>query len=306
MNFREVRGPYGGANSFLVTLRRGLEERGIKVVTQRWRRFDVALVNALTNDIDLEFVRRLADRGRPLVHRKVGYRVSGSSDMRAVENGVVHGDGLQIAFTPYLAHTVFQSEYSRNVFLSEGFEGPHTVIYNGADTRIYNATGHVQWRRGEPLKLIASSWSPDPNKGYTDYAEVDAALVGRDDVRFAFVGPGRDGFRLTNGTMYPPRARTELAALLREHHVLLHFARYETCSNALIEGLNCGLPAVYVDSGSNRELAADFGVVYDGDIGRSLNELLPRYDEFVARLPTNPFRIDVVVPRYIEVLESVL
>ena len=64
MNFREVRGPYGGANSFLATLRRAFEDSGVKVVTQPWRRFDVALLNALTNDIECGIGRSLPGNTR--------------------------------------------------------------------------------------------------------------------------------------------------------------------------------------------------------------------------------------------------
>lgn len=314
MNFRAVRGPYGGANAFLQTLRRALEERGVRVTTRPDARFDVALLNALTDGLDLPQVERLAARGRPLVHRKVGYRVSGSIEMRAVADGVVHGDRLQIEFSPYLAHTVFQSRYSRDVFLSEGFDGEHTVVHNGVDTKIFTPVqrrllgslrrGSV-WSRGESLRVIVSSWSADQNKGFEDYARIDRQLAGRDDIRLTFVGRTPTDFTLEHGAVLAPRRPPQLAALLREHHVLLQLARHETCSNALIEGLNCGLPAIYLDSGSNRELAGDYGVEYRGDFFAAVEEMRTRYDDIVRRLPTNPFRIERVVERYVELLERV-
>jgi glycosyltransferase involved in cell wall biosynthesis len=314
MNFRAVRGPYGGANSFLRTLRRALDERGVQVTTRPDARFDIALLNALTDGIDLPFVERLAARGRPLVHRKVGYRVSGSAEMRAVEDGVVHGDRLQLEFSPFLAHTVFQSEYSRDVFVGEGFEGEHTIIHNGVDPRIYSPferrmlrapRPRSRWRRGEPLRVIVSSWSPDPNKGFDEYARIDRQLDGRRDVTLALVGQTPAGFTLERGILLGPRRSRELARLLRDYHVVLQLSRHETCSNALIEGLNCGLPAIYLDSGSNRELAGPYGVEYRGDFFTAVEEMRTRYDEIIERLPANPFRIELVVERYLELFERV-
>ena len=40
MNFREVRGPYGGANAFQRTIRRALERRGWRVTTDPGARYD--------------------------------------------------------------------------------------------------------------------------------------------------------------------------------------------------------------------------------------------------------------------------
>lgn len=248
MNFRHRRGPWGGGNQFLAALRAWLERHGHEVVTDPRERFDVALLNALMEDIDVEFVRRVAERA-PVVHRKVGYRVSGLPHMRAVQEGVVHGDRLQIDFSPYLTHTVFQSAYSRDVFVAEGFSGAATIIPNGVNESIFN------------LELRGRPWL---------------------------------------------RPRRRVAELLKRRHVLLQLAREETCSNALIEGINCGLPVVYLDSGSNAELAGDYGVEYRGDFADAVARVVERYDDIVARTHDNPYRISLVAPRYERVLQEAL
>lgn len=305
-NFTEVRGPYGGANAFLRTLVRALEARGVKIVTGTWRRFDLALVNALTNDMSLARLERIAARGKPVVHRKVGYRVSGSPEMRRVVDGVVWGDRLQIEFTPHVAHTVFQSAYSRDVFLEGGFEGPYTVIHNGVDERRFHPVGHEYWKGSEPIRMVISTWSTDENKGFGDYRRIDAEVTGRRDLRLTLVGRVPEGTRFRTIRVVPPLPESDLARELRSHHVLLQLARYETCSNALIEGINCGLPAVYLDSGSNREVAEPYGVEYRGSLIEALDGLRPRYAEIVERIPSNPFRISLVVERYLDLFERIL
>lgn len=318
MNFREVRGPYGGTNSFLRTLRDWLvRQTNVDVTHDPHDRFDVALLSGLTDGVDLDFVKAIASRGVPIVHRKVGYRVSGSPEMRCIVDGVVHGDKLQVEFTPYLTHTVFQSEYSRDVFLGSGFNGPFTVIYNGVDEAVFNTrvvTGWLRrrvaarrwWDGREPLRIVISTWSKDPNKGFEDYASIDAALDRRSDVRVTLVGRTPDGLRFRNIRVRPPQRRERLAGLLKRQHVVLQLARFETCSNALIEGINCGLPAIFLESGSNAEIGGKYGVPYRGDFGSSLDAVRDRYAEVIARVSENPFRISVVGPQYLRAVSGAL
>jgi hypothetical protein len=312
MNFREVRGAYGGANAFLRGLRKALGELGVTVTNEPDGRFDVALVNALTLDIDRTFLERLAGRGRPIVHRKVGYRVSGTPDMRREVDGVVHGDRLQIELSPFVSHTIFQSAYSRDVFTRSGFTGPHTVIHNGADEDVFNLTLRPRlrrprqrtfWRGDRPFRLVISTWSTDPNKGFPEYERIDATLAGRSDVTVTLVG--RSPVRFRNIRVLRARGPRRLAETLKRFDGLLQLARLETCSNALIEGINCGLPAVYLDSGSNAEVAGPYGVAYEGDVHAAVERLRPAYADIVARIPHNPFRLRPVAERYRALLEEV-
>lgn len=313
MNFTEVRGPYGGANSFLRTLKHELIRRGVEIVTDERARYDVALLNGLTNDIDASFAERIASRGTPIVHRKVGYRGRGSAELRAEDAaGVVVGDRLQVEFSPFLVHTIFQSVYSREVFAAGGFDGPSTVIHNGVDPSIFNQrVGFGPWRRprpvwdgNEPLRVVISTWSNDRNKGFDDYARIDAALAGRNDVAVTLIGRAPADLDFEHIAVRGPYRRKALARELKGQHVVLQLARWETCSNALLEALNCGLPAIYLDSGANKELAEAYGVEYRDDFATALAAMRASYADLQARTRSNPFRIGAVADRYLEVLRS--
>src|SRR2546421_10079908 len=99
MNFNEVRGPYGGTNSFLRTFRSWLgEQSGIAVTHDVHSSFDVALLSGMPDGVNFQFVKAIAARGIPIVHRKGGYRVSGPLEMREMTDGIVLGDALQVAY----------------------------------------------------------------------------------------------------------------------------------------------------------------------------------------------------------------
>lgn len=312
-NIRLRAGAYGGANSFMRSLFGALRARGHRFVDDP-ARADVALFNALSDGLDIERVKRIADLGLPIVHRRVGYIVSGSPEMRAAPDGVPYGDKLQTAFDPYIRLAVFQSEYGRRVFERAGFTGAFEIVRNGVDERIFAPIARG-WRAlcerrrttrpRERFRFVVSTWSTDPNKGFAEYAKLDEALGAYPGVSIALVGRWPEGFAPKRIACVAPLRPHALARFLRAQDALLTLSRFETCSNALIEGLNCGLPALYLDSGSNAELAAPYGVAWSGDFARDIAVLDEGYDEFVRALPDNSFRMSVVAPVYENLLERV-
>src|SRR5690606_33601176 len=122
-NLRPVRGPYGGAYNFVGTLMEDLKRKGFLFTNDPRQCVDVALLNALSDGLKREDVSRIADRHIPIIHRKVGYIVSGSPEMRRIVNGVVAGDRLQMEFDPFVTMTIFQSMYSAHAYAAQGYSG---------------------------------------------------------------------------------------------------------------------------------------------------------------------------------------
>lgn len=315
VNRKAVRGPWGGENSFMGALCGWLESQGHSIVTDPDDRADIALLNALTL-IDLDHVRRIADRGIPIVHRKTGFTCRGSDELRAVTNGIVEGDRRQIAFGPYVGCSVFQSRYSRDLFVQQGFQGPHVIIHNGVDeakfgqveTRLFGLRKARRrfWTPGTPIKVLTVSWSPDASKGFDDLVAIDRGLDAGRDVEYRFVGRLADGVRFRNIAMLPPQSHRRLARTYRCHHVLVFLGRHESCSNTILEAINCGLPIIYHPSGANPETAGPYGVPFEGDFAAALDAIRRDYDRLTRSTADNPYRISLVGPRYLDVLEKVL
>jgi len=66
------------------------------------------------------------------------------------------------------------------------------------------------------------------------------------------------------------------------------------------------LPAIYLDSGSNRELAGQYGVPFSGDWPEDIDMLKAGYHAFVQKLRLMPYSIEKVADRYLEIFQMVL
>jgi glycosyltransferase involved in cell wall biosynthesis len=318
MNFHESFWLSGGANSFLSSLRRFLKKRGVCFVTRAEEGFDLALLNALSEGLTIERLRVLHKFGKPIIHRKVGYVVSGSIQMRAIKNGVVVGNKLQIEMSPYVTHSIFQSEYSYNTFVNQGFTGENSIIHNGVDTNIFNpyaqrgffkkqeSSLRKFWDGKDIFRLAIVTWSTDPAKGFYDYLQFDTALDRMPMVEIWFIGRKPQNLEFRNIRCFAACGHSRLATLLRRCHAFVQMAELETCSNAMLEAISCGLPVIYKNSGSAEEIAADFGVEYRGDPSASIAALQERYDRLVNRTLKNGYSINCVGENYLKVISNII
>ena len=123
-----------------------------------------------------------------------------------------------------------------------------------------------------------------------------------DPARYELTFVGRTQEVFERAQVIGPVPSRELADLLRAHHVFVAPSRDDPCSNALLEALACGLPAMYLDSGGNPELvgAAGFGFRDAAELPELLDGLVEDWDARRAAIsiPT----IEQVTTCYLEVL----
>jgi glycosyltransferase involved in cell wall biosynthesis len=84
--------------------------------------------------------------------------------------------------------------------------------------------------------------------------------------------------------------------------VFLAPSRDDPCSNALLEGLACGLPAAFLRSGGHPELVGDAGIGFDDpeELPHVLARLRDELDERRAAIDVPP--LADVADRYLEAL----
>jgi len=193
----------------------------------------------------------------------------------------IHALNLELADA-----TVFQSRYSleRHRELGLEFRAP-VVIPNAVDPAIFHPWGREPAASGRRVRLIATSWSDNPRKGGPTLQWLDAHL---DWGRYSMTFVGRTRHRFTNIRQTPPLASAPLARLLRAHDVYIAASQDDPCSNALLEALACGLPALYLRSGGHPELVGEAGLSYDTpqEIPNRLDHLVASYATYQSRIAT--------------------
>ena len=287
--------PYGGGNQFLLALVAELERRGLAVEVNRISpRTSACLFNSFT--FDLGRLRRFARPGCRMVHRVDGpvslYRgFDDGTDRRVAE---INHEVAQA--------TVVQSRYSLEAHRGLGIElRAAVVIGNAVDPAIFHPPARRQPPQGRRVRLIATSWSDNPNKGADILAWLDEHLDWR-RYEMTFVGRTQATFR--NIRVVGPVPSAQVAELLRAHDVYVAPSRNDPCSNALLEALACGLPAAYLASGGHPELVGEGGLPFCSAeelrtvLGRLVEELEER--RVAIRVPS----LAEVADRYLEVLRG--
>jgi glycosyltransferase involved in cell wall biosynthesis len=284
--------PYGGGNQFLLALLRELRRRGLRVEVNRLSRGTAA---GLYNSFNFDFtrLRRFANDGVRMVHRVDG--------PIGVYRGFDDGTDDRIVAINSLAHaTILQSQYSLEKHKELGLELRNpTVIHNTVDPSIFHPP--QERAQHERLRIITTSWSDNPRKGADVLTWLDAHL---DFDAYELTFAGRTQASLKRVRVVEPMPSTQLADLLRAHDLFLAASRDDPCSNALLEGLACGLPAVFRRSGGHPELVGDAGIGFDapeelpGVFARMHTELGER--RRAIRVPS----LAEVANRYLDVLTA--
>ncbi len=286
--------PYGGGNQFLIALVRELQGRGLSIETNRVSGQTPA---CLYNSFNFEFprLRRFARSGVRMVHRVDG--------PVGVYRGFDDGTDRRIAAINRLADvTILQSQFSLEKHAELGLElRDPIVVHNTVDPAIFYPPRAREPLAGRRLRVIATSWSGNPRKGADVFAWLDRNLD-FDAFELTFAGNTEQPFNQIR--VVGPLASAPLADLLRAHDVYLAPSRDDPCSNALLEGLACGLPAAYRRSGGHPELVGEAGVGFDEaeEVPATLARLREELDERRAaiRVPA----LKDVADRYLEALRA--
>jgi glycosyltransferase involved in cell wall biosynthesis len=287
--------PSGGGHQFVRALTGELERRGLAVEQNR---ISVGTPRCLFNsfNFDLARLRRFVRDDVRLVHRVDG--------PIGVYRGFDDGTDRRIAsMNAELAHaTVLQSRYSLDAHLRLGIDlVDPVVIPNAPDPAIFHPPRDREPLDGRPMRVVAMSWSDNPRKG-ADVLQAVGATADRARFELTFVGRAPEG--LVGWKLVDPLPSHDLAEVLRGQDCYVAPSLDDPCSNALLEALSCGLPALYRRSGGHPELVGAAGVPFEGpeDAPAALERLREGLDECRAAI-TVPSLADVT-DRYLEVLRG--
>ena len=287
--------PTGGGHQFLRALLAELERRDLTV---EFNEISPGTTACLVNSFNFDFrrLRRFARDDVRLVHRVDGpigtYRgFDDGTDTRIAELNASLADA-----------TIVQSQYSLEAHRALGIElvAPH-LITNTVDPAVFHPPAEREPLAGRRVRVIASSWSDNPNKGADVLRWLDRNLDGE---RYELTFAGRTDEVFERTRVLGPILTESLAAELRRSDVYLAPSRNDPCSNALLEALASGLPAVFRTSGGHPELVGEAGVAFDEpeEVADALDRLVAELDERRAAIRVTP--IGEVADRYLEVLRG--
>lgn len=268
--------PYGGGNQFMMALRSALKLQGVRVVVNRMSEdVDVHLCNSAWFDIPL-FRNAIQKRRIRMLHRIDG-PISLYRGTDAGEDGQVHALNRELA-----SATIYQSGWCFERSLALGYEPVRPlVIHNGVNRNIFHPSGRLTLRPKQKIRLVATAWSDNPRKGKAVYQWLDDHL---DFDRFSLTFVGRIDATFRNIQHIPPQTSQGLAQILREQDIYLTASENDPCSNALLEALACGLPALYFESGGHGELTGFGGLPFNSPehLLTQLDRLVNHYEGFKA------------------------
>jgi glycosyltransferase involved in cell wall biosynthesis len=291
--------PWGGGNQFMLALQKALTRRGVRVLENTVGDADVSILQSIGFDVP-RFRRR---------HGRAPYRVIHRIDgpfqlVRGLESDSKTDVELFALNEACATATVLQSAWSFRNTVALGHRPVNPVIiHNAADGDIFHRRGRVPFSRHRRVRLISTSWSDNVKKGHGMYRWLEDHLDW-DRFEYTFVGRTQEEFRRIK--VVPALPSEELADVLRQHDVYITASRPDACSNALIEALTCGLPALYVNDGGHPELVGYGGLPFSTseELLVALERLVADYETFQSLVA--PPTIDEIADRYLSLIHEVM
>ncbi len=274
INYSFRSGAWGGGNQFLTLLKSYWEKQ--KIYAANPAEADSILYNSFQ---DIRSVIRLY---RTYPKKIFIHRIDGPVSKIRGHNPYI--DKLIFHLAANLADgVVFQSQKCLKGSIEMGYvkTGRETVIHNAVDKSIFYRA--IDKDRGKPVRIIATSWSPNPRKGFDIYSHLDENL---DFNKYQFTYIGNAPIIFKNIRHINPIPSIEIAPYLRDADIFLSASRLEGCSNSVLEALSCRLPVLYRIGSGNEEIVKDAGLSFSNgpEAIDAIEKLLPDYDQFCSKI----------------------
>ena len=288
-------GPWGGGNLFAKNLKNYLENSGHTVIDNlNDNDIDLILIteprktsesSAFTN-YDVEKYLKYVKNDTIVVHR------INECDERKNTNFV---NKFIIKANEIADFTIFVSSWLQNLYKDQGLNTENSIVIKaGANESVFNSLNKKTWTEGNKLKIVTHHWGANWNKGFHIYEFLDHLLENeewRDKVEFTYIGNLPKKFSFKNTTHLQPTQGDDLAEKLKNNHIYLTASINEPSGNHHIEGAQCGLPLLYLDSGGIPEYCDGYGVKFTHEnFEIKLKEMIdqfPKYLDSVKNYPNN-------------------
>ena len=304
-------GPWGGGNLFAVNLKSYLLNNGHEVVHDlEDDDLDIILIteprktsesSAFTH-IQVQNYLRFQNSNALVVHR------INECDERKGTNFV---NKYLIEANKVADQTVFVSRWLKDLYIRQGMNQLRkTVILAGADKKIFNTDNKSVWKEDQKIKLITHHWGANKNKGFDVYEKIDD-LMGtekwKEKTEFTYVGNLPANFNFRNARHITPLSGEKLAKEIKKNHIYITASINEPSGNHHIEGSQCGLPVMFIESGGVTEYCKDYGTSYTlQTLESKLEFVLENYNSLSSKISLYPNNSDRMAEEFMDLFKNML
>ena len=128
----------------------------------------------------------------------------------------------------------------------------------------------------------------------------------KDKVEFTYIGNLNNDYNFYNTNTVEPLAGVNLANELKKHHIYVTASINEPSGNHHIEAAQCGLPILYIDSGGIPEYCNEFGISFNDDLEKKLNQITKDYDFYLNKMAEYPFSADKMCNDFFELFQNLI
>ena len=284
--------PFGGGNQFMLALKKELSKKNYKIsVNKINHNIDAFLFDSIW--LNQRLFKSLDRLDNPII----GHRLDGPTQMYRRGDNQIDNQIFKLN-DQYASVSIVQSLYALNALNSYQYYPKNPkIITNAVDYEIFFPKKTHTFNR--KIKLISSSWSSNPMKGGPTYHWLDKNL-NYDKFEYFFIG--RVDGKFNNIKVIPPQDSYRLADYLRYSDIYITATENDSCSNALIEAMACGLPAIYKNSGGSPEIVLKGGEAYNNndEIPLLIEKILDSYSNYKKNI--NLKSISEVADEYVNAL----
>ncbi len=300
---------WGGGNKFLINISNYLKLKNIEVVYDlKDNDIDIIVLmdprvdssSSTFNHLDIDKYLKFKNKNAIIVHR------INECDERKGTNYV--NKNLTDA-NKFADCTIFISTWLKKLLNKNNTFKDPKVILNGANKKIFsfsNSNKNIESK----IKIVTHHWSAHKNKGFEIYNYLDQLL---DDanlskiVEFTFIGNLPKNFKFKNSRYLPPKHDKELADIIKENNIYLTASLNEPGGNHQNEGLNCGLPVLYLNSGCMEEYCHGYGLDYEKHLLKEkIFEIQTNYNYYKEKLKSYPYNSDFMCKNYLDVFNKLI
>ena len=304
-------GPWGGGNLFAKNLMKSLNQNGHKAYNDlKEIDLDIILIteprktsesSAFTYD-DVKNYLKYINSKTIVLHR------INECDERKQTNYV----NKYLIYTNKIADsTIFVSNWLKNLYHNQNIQSKDShVIMAGADNTVFNSINKNLWDGKSKLKLVTHHWGANWNKGFDIYLALDRLLENKqykEKFEFTYIGNIPKEIQFNNTKVMSPLSGGDLAEKIKENHIYLTASINEPSGNHHIEGAQCGLPLLYINSGGIPEYCNGFGIMFDkSNFEACLNKIRDDYFYFEKKIKFYPNNSEKMGIEYINLFENIL